>query len=226
MTVIMYNSRCLEEESTSQLGIKKTWACLVQFNVYQRKGGWPGLGGRQQSASCVCGALRGGEWVVWLVESQELALFLWSQQKSLFQPWIHCLISVSEAEGVRCHLRCPTRGTGCAAVPYPRGLKSSMLCFNTDMKEREESRERESNSEVIKVVKTCCSERIRCSSLSCSAFPLALAGVCLCCCHYSCTGLWIWLCVCTIPRNSGQWSACCAGLLWMDPGCQATLRAR
>lgn len=41
----------------------------------------------------------------------------------------------------------------------------------------------ESNPKVIKVVKTCCSGRIRCSPLSYSAFPLALAGVCLCCCH-------------------------------------------
>lgn len=61
MTGIMYNSRCLEEESTSQLGIKKTWAYLAQFNVWQGKGGWPGLGGRQQSASCVSGVLRDGD---------------------------------------------------------------------------------------------------------------------------------------------------------------------
>lgn len=58
---IIYNSRCLEEESTSQLGIKKTGAYLVQFNVQLRKGGWPGLSGRQQSASSVCGVLGGGE---------------------------------------------------------------------------------------------------------------------------------------------------------------------
>lgn len=62
MTGIMYNSRCLEEESTSQLGIKGTGAYLVQFNVWLRKGGWPGLGGRQQSVSSVCRMLRGGEW--------------------------------------------------------------------------------------------------------------------------------------------------------------------
>lgn len=105
------------------------------------------------------------------MESQEWALFLWSQQKSPFQPCIHCLISVSETEGVRCHLRCPTGGTGCAAVPYPRWPKSSTLCFDTDMKKRGESRGRESNSKVIKVVQTCCSGRIRCSSLSLRISP-------------------------------------------------------
>lgn len=80
----------------------------------------------------------------------------------------------------------------------------------------------ESNSKVIEGVKTCCSGRIRCSSLSYSAFP-QLWQECVC---PAVTNSWTGLCVYMIPRNSRQWSACCAGLLWMDPDCQATLRAR
>lgn len=150
-----------------------------------------------------------------------MALFLWSQQQPLLQACIPCLISVPEAEGMRCHLRCPTCGTGCVTVLYPRRLKS-LSCGLVLMwaKVKEESREMESNSKVTKVVQTCCSSRRRCSSLS--ACPLALAGefVLLPPTTGRDSGL------CRIPRNSGQWRACCAGLLWADPDCQATLRVR
>lgn len=70
-------------------------------------------------------------------------------------------------EGMMCRFRYPTRAAGCTmhlAVPKFIKAESSMFYFDTNMK-KEEGREVESNSKIIKVVKTCYSGRIEFSPL-------------------------------------------------------------